>query len=81
MRSYYLHHFYKEQPGLNIANSAVREEIRKIIGFWLQLGVSGFRIDAPPFLINPSYALVETPERAFPQFDDGRECSFTYKEG
>ncbi|MBW4449681.1 MAG: alpha-amylase family protein [Spirirestis rafaelensis WJT71-NPBG6] len=51
--AYYLHHFYKEQPDLNIANLAVREEIYKIIGFWLQLGVSGFRIDAAPFLINP----------------------------
>lgn len=49
--AYYLHHFYKEQPDLNIGNPAVRAEIRKIINFWLQLGVSGFRIDAAPFLI------------------------------
>ena len=49
--SYYLHHFYKEQPDLNITNPAVREEICKIMGFWLELGVSGFRIDAVPFLI------------------------------
>jgi maltose alpha-D-glucosyltransferase/alpha-amylase len=49
--AYYLHHFYKEQPDLNIANPEVQEEIRKIMGFWLQLGVSGFRIDAAPFLI------------------------------
>lgn len=50
---YYLHHFYKEQPDLNIGNPAVREEICKIMGFWLTLGVSGFRIDAAPFLIEP----------------------------
>ncbi|HEY9881627.1 MAG TPA: alpha-amylase family protein [Leptolyngbyaceae cyanobacterium] len=50
---YYLHHFYKEQPDLNIGNPAVREEICKIMGFWLALGVSGFRIDAAPFLIEP----------------------------
>ncbi len=49
--AYYLHHFYKEQPDLNIANPEVRDEICKIMGFWLQLGVSGFRIDAAPFLI------------------------------
>ncbi|HEY9295668.1 MAG TPA: alpha-amylase family protein, partial [Phormidium sp.] len=49
--AYYLHHFYKEQPDLNIANPKVQEEIRKIMGFWLELGVSGFRIDAAPFLI------------------------------
>ena len=50
-RKYYLHRFYKTQPDLNIANPAVREEIARIIGFWLQLGVSGFRVDAVPFLI------------------------------
>ncbi|WNN89528.1 alpha-amylase family glycosyl hydrolase [Gloeocapsopsis dulcis] len=49
--AYYLHHFYKEQPDLNISNPAVKEEIRLIMGFWLELGVSGFRIDAAPFLI------------------------------
>lgn len=49
--AYYLHHFYKEQPDLNTANPAVQNEIRKIISFWLELGVSGFRIDAAPFLI------------------------------
>lgn len=49
--AYYLHRFYKHQPDLNIANPAVREEICKIMGFWLQLGISGFRVDAAPFLI------------------------------
>lgn len=49
--AYYLHHFYKEQPDLNIGNPAVRQEICKIMGFWLELGVSGFRIDAAHFLI------------------------------
>jgi trehalose synthase len=48
---YYLHRFYEHQPDLNIANPAVREEIRKIVGFWLELGLSGFRIDAVPFLL------------------------------
>jgi trehalose synthase len=50
-RQYYLHRFYEHQPDLNIANPAVREEIARIVGFWLQLGVSGFRVDAVPFLI------------------------------
>ncbi len=49
--AWYLHRFYKYQADLNIANPQVREEIDKIMGFWLQLGVSGFRIDAVPFLI------------------------------
>jgi maltose alpha-D-glucosyltransferase/alpha-amylase len=49
--SYYFHRFYRHQPDLNLGNPRVREEIRKIMGFWLELGVSGFRIDAAPFLI------------------------------
>jgi trehalose synthase len=48
---YYLHRFYKEQPDLNVANPRVRDEIMKIMGFWLELGISGFRVDAVPFLI------------------------------
>jgi trehalose synthase len=48
---YYLHRFYKQQPDLNIVNPAVRDEICKIIGFWIQLGIDGFRVDAVPFLI------------------------------
>lgn len=51
--AYYLHRFYKEQPDLNIANRKVREEICKIMGFWLELGASGFRVDAAPYLIEP----------------------------
>ncbi len=50
--AWYLHHFYEHQPDLNFANPTVREEFRKIIGLWLQLGIDGFRVDAAPFLIN-----------------------------
>jgi maltose alpha-D-glucosyltransferase / alpha-amylase len=50
--AYYFHHFYDCQPDLNIGNPAVREEILKIMGFWIQLGVSGFRLDAAPFLVD-----------------------------
>jgi maltose alpha-D-glucosyltransferase/alpha-amylase len=50
-KAWYLHHFYKFQPDLNFANPDVRDEFRKVMGLWLQLGVSGFRIDAAPFLI------------------------------
>jgi maltose alpha-D-glucosyltransferase/alpha-amylase len=48
---YYFHRFYDFQPDLNTGNEAVRTEISKIMGFWLELGVSGFRVDAVPFLI------------------------------
>lgn len=50
---YFLHSFYRHQPDLNVANPRVRDEIAKTIGFWLQLGVSGFRVDAVPFLLAP----------------------------
>jgi trehalose synthase len=48
---WYLHHFYSHQPDLNVANPAVREEIAKVAGFWLELGVDGFRVDAVPYLL------------------------------
>src|SRR5246127_2479669 len=50
-RSYYFHRFYDFQPDLNTAYPEVQEEILKIMGFWLQLGVDGFRMDAVPFVI------------------------------
>ncbi|AZC13295.1 alpha-amylase family protein [Microbacterium sp. ABRD28] len=56
---WYLHSFYPHQPDLNIANPKVRDEIAKTVGFWLQLGVSGFRVDAVP-------SLLEIPEMADP---------------
>jgi maltose alpha-D-glucosyltransferase/alpha-amylase len=48
---YYFHRFYNHQAELNVSSPAVRREIEKITGFWLQLGVTGFRIDALPFLV------------------------------
>jgi trehalose synthase len=48
---YYLHRFYKHQPDLNVANPAVRDEIARVMGYWLELGLSGFRVDAVPFLL------------------------------
>jgi trehalose synthase len=53
---WFLHHFYKTQPDLNVANPAVQEEIARTLGFWIELGVAGFRIDAVPFLFaNDTY--------------------------
>ena len=50
-KAWYFHRFYDFQPDLNTANPHVQAEILKIMGFWLQLGVSGFRMDAVPFVI------------------------------
>src|SRR3984957_18942725 len=51
-KAYYFHRFYDFQPDLNTSNPEVQAEILKIMGFWLQLGVSGFRMDAVPFVIS-----------------------------
>src|SRR3954465_2287905 len=51
---WYLHRFYKEQPDLNVTNPKVRDELAKVMGFWLQLGLDGFRVDAVPFLLETS---------------------------
>ncbi|MGH3994442.1 MAG: alpha-amylase family glycosyl hydrolase, partial [Pseudonocardiaceae bacterium] len=36
---------------LNVANPAVRQEIARVMGYWMELGLSGFRVDAVPFLL------------------------------
>ena len=55
-KAWYRHRFYRFQPDLNTDNPEVRAEIEKIVGYWLRLGVSGFRIDAAPFLIESRQA-------------------------
>jgi trehalose synthase len=60
---HYLHRFAEFQPDLDITNPQVRHEIAKTVSFWLALGVSGFRMDAVPFLCEE----VGTQER----LDDG----------
>lgn len=50
-KAFYYHSFYAIQPDLNMTNAAVSDEIKKILHFWLALGVDGFRIDAAPHII------------------------------
>ncbi|MBV8866817.1 MAG: trehalose synthase, partial [Acidobacteriaceae bacterium] len=50
-KAWYFHRFFDFQPDLNTAHPEVQAEILKIMGFWIQLGVSGFRMDAVPFVI------------------------------
>lgn len=47
---YYWHRFFSSQPDLNYDNPKVREEMLKVIDFWLQMGIDGFRVDAIPYL-------------------------------
>jgi maltose alpha-D-glucosyltransferase/alpha-amylase len=53
-KQWYMHSFYSHQPDLNVENAEVRDEIAQTVGFWLGQGLSGFRVDAVPFLIEPS---------------------------
>ena len=72
--AYYHHRFYAFQPDLNMTNKEVRAEIRRVIGYWLQLGVSGFRLDAVPFMleaIDPQSE--EAPERRYEYLDEIRQ--------
>ena len=59
--AWYFHRFYDFQPDLNTSNPEVQAEILKIMGFWIQLGVSGFRMDAVPFVIAKKGADVKVP--------------------
>src|SRR5947209_1521947 len=51
---YYLHSFFPEQADLNWRNRHVPEEMGKVIRFWLQRGVDGFRVDAVDHLLKDS---------------------------
>src|SRR5215510_7445385 len=53
-KAWYHHRFYDFQPDLNMDNPDVRAEIRSIMGYWLELGIDGFRVDAVPFVIETS---------------------------
>ncbi len=47
---YYLHLFAKKQPDLNMDNPKVREEVKSIMRFWLDMGVDGFREDVITYI-------------------------------
>jgi maltose alpha-D-glucosyltransferase/alpha-amylase len=61
-KAYYFHRFYEFQPDLNMDVPAVRTEVRRVLGYWLELGVAGFRVDAVPFLIESKVPGEETGE-------------------
>lgn len=49
---YYLHNFYAEQPDLNLHNPKVRKALKKVMKFWIDRGVHGFRLDAILFALH-----------------------------
>jgi maltose alpha-D-glucosyltransferase / alpha-amylase len=50
-QQYFWHRFFSHQPDLNFDNPAVRDAVFRMMEFWLDLGVDGFRLDAIPYLI------------------------------
>ena len=50
LNEYYLHVFAKKQPDLNHDNPKVREEVKEVMKFWLDMGVDGFREDVITFI-------------------------------
>jgi maltose alpha-D-glucosyltransferase / alpha-amylase len=49
-QAYFWHRFYSHQPDLNFDNARVHEEILRVIDYWCDMGVDGFRLDAIPYL-------------------------------
>ncbi|MBV8746801.1 MAG: alpha-amylase family protein [Xanthobacteraceae bacterium] len=72
-KRWYFHRFYNFQPDLNTSNPEVHAEILKIMGFWIQLGVSGFRMDAVPFIISTKGAEVGRPREQYDMLRSFRE--------
>ena len=71
--AWYFHRFYDFQPDLNTSNPHVQAEVLKIMGFWIQLGVSGFRMDAVPFVISTKGAKVKKPVEQYDMLRTFRE--------
>ena len=80
-RAYYFHRFYEFQPDLNTAHPEVQAEILKIMGFWLQLGVDGFRMDAVPFVIARKGPNVRGPAEQYDMLRSFSEFLSWRKEG
>jgi maltose alpha-D-glucosyltransferase / alpha-amylase len=72
-KAWYFHRFYDFQPDLNTSNPEVQAEILKIMGFWIQLGVSGFRMDAVPFIIATKGPNVGKPKEQYDMLREFRE--------
>ena len=50
-QAHFWHRFYSHQPDLNYDNPHVRDAIIRVMDYWLDMGVSGLRLDAVPYLI------------------------------
>ena len=56
---YYFHRFYHFEPDLNVMCQDVRDEIERVIDYWLSFGISGFRVDAVSHMIEAPHKAAE----------------------
>ena len=68
-KEYYLHYFVKKQPDLNWENPKLRQEIYKMMHFWLEKGVNGFRMDVISLI---------SKDQNFPNFPENRFGDLSY---
>jgi len=61
-KEHYYHRFYDFQPDLNFSNPQVMQESQRIVGYWLNQGIAGFRLDAVPFIIEVPKTGSENPK-------------------
>ncbi|MFL6100308.1 MAG: alpha-amylase family protein [Actinomycetales bacterium] len=55
-QQFYRHAFYRHEPDLELGNPRVREEMYRIMAYWLRMGVGGFRVDAVPYMVERARA-------------------------
>jgi alpha-glucosidase len=72
-QEYYLHQCIVEQPDLNYREPKVREAMKKVITFWLDKGIDGFRIDAIPYIFETINA-----DGSFPDEPLSKLCDDVY---
>jgi len=55
-QQFYRHVFYSHEPDLELGNPRVREELERVMAFWMRMGVAGFRVDAVPYMVERARA-------------------------
>ncbi|XP_065223344.1 maltase A1-like [Planococcus citri] len=70
---YYWHHFHAKQPDFNLRNENVKKELQALMKFWLDKGVTAFRVDAAPFLMEDPLLREEDYGNEFAKIEAGTE--------
>ena len=79
-KQYYLHNFLKSQPDLNFHNPRVRKEALSIARYWLERGVTGFRLDTANFYFHDQQLRDNPPTKAGAGFMAKETNPYNYQE-